>query len=77
MRRKIVKVSDKMQKGYSYEITEPMGKSFDPGFKPSLTPKQMLALGIFGGVYMRDCIKEFPKDWFSKAKLQKKRFIQT
>ncbi len=72
MRRKIVKVSDKMQKGYSYEITEPMGKNFDSKFKPSLSPKQMLTLGIFGGVYMRDCIKEFPKNWFSKAKLQKK-----
>lgn len=70
MKKKIIKVNDRMQKGYSYELTEPMGKKFDPGFKPDLTPKQMLALGVFGGVYIRDCTKEFPKDWFNKAKFQ-------
>jgi hypothetical protein len=61
-------VNDKMQKGYSYSLSEKMGKNFAPGFKPDLTPKQMLALGVFGGVYMRDCVKEFPKDWFARAK---------
>ncbi|HVU80138.1 MAG TPA: hypothetical protein VHD37_02115 [Candidatus Paceibacterota bacterium] len=66
-----IRVNDSMQKGYRYELTEPMGKRFDPRFKPELTPKQMLALGVFGGVYMRDCAKEFPKDWFAKAKFQK------
>lgn len=69
---KIVSVNDKMQKGYVYELVAPMGKKFDPRFKPELTPKQMLALGVFGGVYMRDCTKEFPKDWFTKAKFQPK-----
>ena len=72
LKRKHVIVNDKMQKGYRYEITAPVGKNFDPGFKPGLTPKQMLKLGVFGGVYMRDCTKEFPKDWFAKAKFQKK-----
>ncbi len=73
-RRRIKKVvvNDNMQKKYSYTLTEPMGENFDPRFKPELTPKQMLALGVFGGVYMRDCAKEFPKDWFKKAKFQKK-----
>ena len=69
---KTIRVSDKMQKGYRYELTEPMGRHFDPRFKPDLTPKQMLILGVFGGVYMRDCVKEFPKDWFVQAKFQKK-----
>ena len=63
-----VTISDKMQKKYQYFLTEPVGKNFDPEFKPQLTPKQMLSLGIFGGIYMRDCAKEFPKDWFTKAK---------
>ncbi len=64
---RIIIVNDKMQKNYRYVLTEEMGKNFDPRFKPELTPKQMLALGIFGGVYMRDCRNEFPKDWFEKA----------
>lgn len=72
MRKKIVTVNDKMQRGYKYELTEPEGKNFAANFKPDLAPKQMLELGVFGGVYMRDCIKEFPKDWFTKAKFQKK-----
>lgn len=68
-RSKTVIVNDKMQKNYRYTLTEPIGKNFHPEFKPELTPKQMLELGIFGGRYMRDCQKEFPKDWFKKAKL--------
>ena len=61
-------VHDKMQTGYQYVCTEPVGKNFDPRFRPQLTPKQMLELGVFGGVYMRDCTDEFPADWFSSAK---------
>jgi hypothetical protein len=67
MKRK-VKVSDKMQKGYVYYRTEPEGKNFDPEFIPELTPKKMLELGVFGGKYMTDCKREFPK-WYKKAKL--------
>ena len=62
-------VNDKMQKGYRYKLSVPTGKNFDPRFKPELTPKQMLRLGIFGGKYMTDCKKEFPADWFKAAKL--------
>lgn len=66
---KNVLVNDIMQKGYSYKLTEPVGKHFHPDFKPELTPKEMLELGCFGGKYMTDCGGEFPKDWFTHAKL--------
>jgi hypothetical protein len=69
MKPKTVIVNDRMQKGYRYQITEPMGKNFAEDFKPELTPKQMLELGVFGGKYMTDCRKEFPASWFTKAKL--------
>lgn len=66
--KKIVTVNDKMQSDYRYEISAPMGRAFAPDFKPELTPKQMLELGVFSGVYMRDCREEFPADWFTRAK---------
>lgn len=66
-RPKTITVHDMMQKGYVYELTEPAGKNFDPEFKPDLTPQEMLELGVFGGVYMRDCVKEFPAEWFANA----------
>ena len=66
---KTVVVNDKMQKKYSYVLQEPVGKNFHKDFKPDLTPKEMLALGVFGGKYMTDCEKEFPADWFKSAKL--------
>lgn len=66
---KLVVVNDKMQKGYRYYLTEPVGKNFDPDFTPDLTPKQMLKMGVFGGKYMTDCRAEFPESWFEKAKI--------
>lgn len=68
-KNKVVRVNDKMQKNYRYTLVAPMGKKFDPEFTPDLTPKEMLELGVFGGRYLRDCQKEFPKNWFTKAKL--------
>lgn len=68
-KKKIIRVNDKMQSNYSYVVEEPTGRNFDPRFKPELTPKEMLALGIFGGRYMRDCRDEFPPSWFTRAKL--------
>jgi len=63
---KTVHVHDVMQT-YDYQLTEPMGKNFADDFKPELTPKEMLELGVFGGVYMRDGAGEFPADWFTNA----------
>jgi len=58
-----------MQKNYRYVLTAPAGKNFAPDFRPELTPKQMLQLGVFGGKYMTDCRGEFPADWYRDAKL--------
>ncbi len=69
MTQRRITVNDRMQKGYTYLLTEPMGKHFHADFKPQLTPKQLLELGIFGGKYMTDCGDEFPEDWFDNAKL--------
>jgi len=66
---KMVVVNDQMQQGYTYYLTEPMGKNFDPEFRPELTPAEMLRLGVFGGKYMTDCRSEFPEEWFAEAKL--------
>src|SRR5215472_9182697 len=68
-RSRIVHVNDKMQRGYRYALTAPMGRNFDPEFRPELTPKKMLALGVFCGKYMTDCRKEFPASWFAQARI--------
>src|SRR6185436_16966044 len=62
-------VNDRMQRNYVYVRTEPIGRHFAPEFQPQLTPREMLALGVFGGRYMTDCRAEFPASWFTRAKL--------
>ena len=66
---KKVVVNNLLQKKYMYVCSEPVGKNFHSEFKPQLTPKEMLELGVFGGAYLEMKEKEFPKLWFLKAKL--------
>lgn len=66
---RIIVVSDRMQRNYRYTRVARIGRDFPEDFRPDFTPKEMLALGIFGGKYMTDCKKEFPASWFTHAKL--------
>ena len=69
MRRRIVRVNDRMQENSRYELIEPPGRNFHPDFHPELTPRQMLVLRVFCGKYMTACKDEFPKSWFIRAKV--------
>lgn len=69
MKPKQIIVNDRMQRGYKYLLTEPVGENFREDFDPELTPQEMLEMGIFGGKYMTDCRAEFPDAWFKNAKL--------
>lgn len=64
-----ISVNDRMQTGYEYHLTEPVGMNFDSEFSPELTPAQMLKMGVFGGKYLGDCRDEFPAAWFEHARL--------
>lgn len=64
-----IEVNDLMQRNYRYKLVAGSGRGFHPDFKPELTPRQMLELGVFGGRYMTDCADEFPASWFRNAQL--------
>ncbi len=69
MKPQRVLATDRMQQGYRYERTVPVGKQFAPDFTPMLTPPEMLRLGVFGGLYFGDTPKEFPATWYRGAKV--------
>ena len=48
-----------------------MVKNYNKEFNPELTPKQMLEYGVFGGSYLGNTIHEYPKSWFTRARLSK------
>lgn len=64
-----ITVNDSFQKNYHYYLEEKIGNNFNPDFKPELTPKQMLELGVFDGYYFDSENHEFPADWFKNALL--------
>jgi hypothetical protein len=69
MKPRTVVSSDPLQRGYAYELTEPLGKNFASDFRPQLTPAEMVKLGMFGGAYFTpDSIGEYPAAWFKGAK---------
>jgi hypothetical protein len=68
----VVVVNDKMQKGYVYELTAPLGQNFAVGFAPHFTPQEMLELGVFEGKYCNDCRAELPAAWFNNARMSEK-----
>ena len=65
----IVRVRDRMQDGYSYEIVAPAGGDFAVDFTPHFTPAEMLEMGVFEGKYCNDCRDELPASWFENARI--------
>lgn len=68
---KRIVVNEGYQTGYTYTLTEPVGKKHRDDFNPQLTPAQMLKLGVFGGNYFTYRPNEFPKEWFEGVEFSK------
>ena len=52
-------------------VNKKKSEDFYKLFRPQLTPQKMLEMGVFGGSYFGEKIKEYPKSWFKNAKLSK------
>lgn len=63
----MIQVWNKMRKGYEYKLSEEPGQGFAAGFTPYADPGEMLALGVFEGKYLNDCVLEYPAEWFLRA----------
>jgi hypothetical protein len=48
MPARTITVNDRMQKGYRYRVTAPVGRGFDPEFKPELSPQENRAISSVG-----------------------------
>jgi hypothetical protein len=68
----IVRVNDRFQQGYTYEIVAMPGQDFDPAFEPKFAPAEMLEMGVFEGKYCNDCRPELPEEWFARARISKR-----
>ncbi|QQS17991.1 hypothetical protein IPL68_05055 [Candidatus Saccharibacteria bacterium] len=64
---KTITVIDTLQ-NYQYQLDAPEGRQFADDFKPDLTPRQMLELGVFSH-YFEGEQAEFPAKWFAHARL--------
>ena len=76
---KVIVVDDKMQKDYSYTLSQRIGDLASDfhqlDFFPQLAPQEMLNYGIFEGRYLNDCQNEFPEEWFLTS--QQKRSVKS
>lgn len=64
-----IQVEDRLQSGYRYILSAPMGAEFDPAFQPFYSPQTLLEMGVFEGRYLNDCTAEFPESWYQNAKI--------
>lgn len=53
-----------------YTLTRPCGDLSDhPEFQPYATPQEMLEVGVFEGKYLNAAQHEYPRSWFTNARL--------
>jgi hypothetical protein len=62
-----IHVHNKMVRSYTYTLSENPGQGFAAEFRPYMNPGEMLAMGVFEGKYLNDCIGEFPLEWYIGA----------